>query len=307
MYRFLNIDIASFENKDELTKGKETVKMDKKEFVDEHKHLVDVLNSDSKEDDKKEAKDQERELEEELKKAKDDPKVSKVMKEFGEGKLKSSSGEKVTNRKQAIAIAMNEAGLSKGEENDLEKAEGSDKKEIKKSMDMEINAQTISNLDLIKSHIGYQFANSENLKVVKKGSEIKEKLSAIKAKEETEISGYISKLEALKSLIPTLPTEEVDEYVSDGIDTGNKLLKFPWNETYCNEVKQESVVLSATETKPTKSEAQILCENKSEYNRTVEKAVRCQAEVALINTMLKNFNDSTSYNLSVRQASILGF
>ena len=36
-------------------------------------------------------------------------KVGKVMKEFKEGKLKSSSGDKVTSRKQAIAIGISEA------------------------------------------------------------------------------------------------------------------------------------------------------------------------------------------------------
>ncbi|AZA53510.1 DUF6496 domain-containing protein [Chryseobacterium sp. G0201] len=36
-------------------------------------------------------------------------KVGKVMDEFKEGKLKSSSGEKVTDRKQAIAIGISEA------------------------------------------------------------------------------------------------------------------------------------------------------------------------------------------------------
>ena len=40
-------------------------------------------------------------------------KVHKVLHEFKEGSLKSSSGEKVTDRKQAIAIAMSEAGISK--------------------------------------------------------------------------------------------------------------------------------------------------------------------------------------------------
>jgi hypothetical protein len=38
-------------------------------------------------------------------------KVSKVMREYSKGKLKSSSGDKVTDRKQAIAIAMSEAGI----------------------------------------------------------------------------------------------------------------------------------------------------------------------------------------------------
>jgi hypothetical protein len=40
-------------------------------------------------------------------------KVKKVMGEFKSGKLKSSSGDKVTNPKQAVAIALSEAGLSK--------------------------------------------------------------------------------------------------------------------------------------------------------------------------------------------------
>ena len=40
-------------------------------------------------------------------------KVGKVMREFKEGRLYSSSGDKVTERKQAIAIAMSEAGMSR--------------------------------------------------------------------------------------------------------------------------------------------------------------------------------------------------
>ena len=41
-------------------------------------------------------------------------KVKKVMKEFKKGKLKSGgSKKKVTNPKQAIAIALSEAGVSK--------------------------------------------------------------------------------------------------------------------------------------------------------------------------------------------------
>lgn len=40
-------------------------------------------------------------------------KVATVMREFRAGKLKSSSGQKVTNPKQAIAIGLSEAGMSK--------------------------------------------------------------------------------------------------------------------------------------------------------------------------------------------------
>ncbi len=40
-------------------------------------------------------------------------KINAVMKEYKEGDLKSSSGQKVTNEKQAIAIALSEAGVPK--------------------------------------------------------------------------------------------------------------------------------------------------------------------------------------------------
>jgi hypothetical protein len=44
-------------------------------------------------------------------KSKMQEKVAKVMREYKAGKLKSSSGDKVTNQKQAVAIAMSEAGI----------------------------------------------------------------------------------------------------------------------------------------------------------------------------------------------------
>ena len=44
-----------------------------------------------------------------MKQTKKQAKVSKVMREYKGRKLKSSSGQKVTNPKQAIAIALSEA------------------------------------------------------------------------------------------------------------------------------------------------------------------------------------------------------
>ena len=40
-------------------------------------------------------------------------KIRLVMKEFKSGKLKSSSGEKITDPKRALAIALSEAGMSR--------------------------------------------------------------------------------------------------------------------------------------------------------------------------------------------------
>lgn len=40
-------------------------------------------------------------------------KINKVMSEYERGSLKSGSGKKVKNKKQAVAIAMSEAGKKK--------------------------------------------------------------------------------------------------------------------------------------------------------------------------------------------------
>lgn len=45
-------------------------------------------------------------------------KIRKVMKEYKSGTLKSSSGEKVKSRSQAIAIALQQAGMSKKDKSD---------------------------------------------------------------------------------------------------------------------------------------------------------------------------------------------
>jgi hypothetical protein len=40
-------------------------------------------------------------------------KVATVMREFKKGELRSSSGQQVANPRQALAIALSEAGMSK--------------------------------------------------------------------------------------------------------------------------------------------------------------------------------------------------
>lgn len=59
-------------------------------------------------------------------------KVARVMREFKSGDLKSSSGQKVTNPKQAIAIGLSEAGLSR-------KAKGGEMKESKAMVKKEVS------------------------------------------------------------------------------------------------------------------------------------------------------------------------
>jgi len=58
------------------------------------------------------------------KKCRGKKKVAKVMGEFKRGTLHSGSGKKVTKRKQAVAIAMSEAGLSKKKKLTRKKSRG---------------------------------------------------------------------------------------------------------------------------------------------------------------------------------------
>lgn len=51
-------------------------------------------------------------------------KIEKVMSEFKAGKLNSSSGDPVTSRDQAIAIALSEADRAKKETGDNTNGEG---------------------------------------------------------------------------------------------------------------------------------------------------------------------------------------
>ena len=46
-------------------------------------------------------------------------KVALVLREFKAGKLKSSSGEKITNPRQALAVALSEAGMSRKPKKDM--------------------------------------------------------------------------------------------------------------------------------------------------------------------------------------------
>jgi len=92
-------------------------------------------------------------------------KVGKVMSEFKAGKLKSSSGQKVTNPKQAIAIGLSEAGLSK-------KAKGGAMKESKMMMKKEV--EFMKKKGAPKSMVKHEAAE---MGAMKKGGKVKKMAS----------------------------------------------------------------------------------------------------------------------------------
>jgi len=92
-------------------------------------------------------------------------KVGKVMREFKAGKLKSSSGQKVTNPKQAIAIGLSEAGLSK-------KAKGGAMKESKMMVKKEV--EFMKKKGAPKSMVKHEAAE---MGAMKKGGKVKKMAS----------------------------------------------------------------------------------------------------------------------------------
>jgi hypothetical protein len=88
-------------------------------------------------------------------------KVGRVMREFKSGELKSSSGQKVTNPKQAIAIGLSEAGISK-------KAKGGDMKESKAMVKKEVSFMKKKGAP--KSMIKHEMAEAG---MMKKGGSVK--------------------------------------------------------------------------------------------------------------------------------------
>lgn len=84
-------------------------------------------------------------------------KVAKVMREFKSGSLKSSSGKKVTNPKQAIAIGLSEAGMSKPK-----MKEGGQMKESKAMMKKEVSFMKKKGAP--KSMIKHEMAEAKGMK-----------------------------------------------------------------------------------------------------------------------------------------------
>ena len=79
-------------------------------------------------------------------------KVEVVMKEFKEGKLKSSSGQKVTDRKQALAIAMSESGKSKKMKEDEETEEEEEKMEKANRQFVHIHGNLFMDMEKAATH-----------------------------------------------------------------------------------------------------------------------------------------------------------
>jgi hypothetical protein len=136
----------------------------------------------------------------------------------------------------------------------------------------------------------------------KRGREIKEKLSELLQRKSTEISQCTIKAESLKSQIGVEPDQEagVDCYqLEDYPSIASSVPK-----TYSWGQRQQSTpapfIVSESEDTPS---TQMMWD----YNEIVRVLVRLKVDAVLIGTMLSNFEDSKVYELTVKEASTLGF
>jgi len=92
-------------------------------------------------------------------KSRSDDKVARVLREFKDGKLKGKDGKTITDKNQAIAIALSEAGLSN---KDMQKAEMMNKARVFKAQ-IEAEIKKEMNADgKIRSEIISYFKNNPN-------------------------------------------------------------------------------------------------------------------------------------------------
>lgn len=147
-----------------------------------------------------------------------------------------------------------------------------------------------------KSHILDMFGNSD-IKISKKGFEIKSKMEDWKNKELQMCAQHQAKLEILKAKIGKEPTETMSEWTTEGFDVSIE------PKTYCYEESDWSTSNDGTEG----IEKQPIGALKGEYNSIAHDYVKCQKDIKTIDTMVSNLTDSISYQLTIRQAALLGF
>ena len=158
---------------------------------------------------------------------------------------------------------------------------------------------------LQKSHVEV-FGDSQTQRgfvISKKGNEIKAKLKLMLEKEVQESTVYYNKAMALVVKIGCEPTKSASEqfyYLVDGWE--DKIGQIPnvygWGpvvEQCCDEISQSE---------PRTDDLRCL---KDEYDQCVRQWIETKREQAMLNTMINNLSDTKEYDLTVREAVILGF
>lgn len=188
----------------------------------------------------------------------------------------------------------------------------SEEPDTNKSIDEDINPFTEF---FEKSHITEAFDSSNNF-VNKKGKEIKAMIFPILEKELGDKEEYKIKMEAILAQLPIPPFEEWSEYVFRGVKDRLESLpkKYPWNWGYPSGEKLMSSssdgerdfineFLQKQEETLTEEHRRLI----SEYHKVCEKYIDECVEVIKLQTLQNSLDDEDRYQLTIYQASLLGF
>ena len=151
---------------------------------------------------------------------------------------------------------------------------------------------------------------NQTFKSKKKGSEIKEKVTALRTKIAAKILSSQEEIDELEEKIGTNPTEGLSSYYTEDLAVETKLPKlYHYQMTYYNSNTDAGGAVYSEESKVStttvsSAEAAKWC---SEHNELVYCLARCLKDLKKIDIFIESLTDSKEYELSVNDLVDLGF
>lgn len=161
-----------------------------------------------------------------------------------------------------------------------------------------------------KSSYSEIFGYSGNLKLKKSGADMKKALTKLKEKEEARKLSLYEKMVDLMSECDSQPTEKMSSYVGNGmidqVETVPKLFKheFLYEKDSYPQSPSALTIDSSQQSSPDDEQKR---KKMREYNDTAHDYVRKCVDILKLQTTINNLEDKAKYELTVDQASLLGF
>lgn len=167
---------------------------------------------------------------------------------------------------------------------------------------------------LSKAHLIYAFEGREGdlNKLKKKGSDIKAKLTDAINHENEEVVKALADAKKCKvdGIEPTgMPSEyTLRGYPKSSFDKLPKLYTYDQKEPYYSSGNQTEVAMPiGVDSQVSKDENKSTIQKMNDYNHYVRKAIECMVEVKIAETLKNGIEDNKSYELTLKQAAVLGF
>jgi len=155
--------------------------------------------------------------------------------------------------------------------------------------------------EIIKSNIIDSFQYGDNKIFLKKsGKQIKQRLQENVADIKVEISRFTTQLEQKIAQCGQKPTESIPTYWLEPYDDRMSLTIAIYGKS--SEVIADSESISSLPTQQDKQQTQCM----REHDQIVRRIIDRQKQLIELDTLIRGINDSKSYQLTIRQATVLG-